>query len=104
LQYLDPWHPSGPTPTVQCHHGPASCNKEKLHHLFAIKGFVKYTNEEVATWRKFEEMQKMVGEKHGTSAQYVKMSSRQVEQEVQEKMRELMEASRKNFKSNLPAV
>ena len=78
-------------------------DKEKLHHLFAIKGFIKYTHEEVATRTKNDEMQKMVGEKHGTNPQYTKMSPRQVEQEMKEKMRELMVA-RKKFEAGLPVV
>jgi hypothetical protein len=76
-------------------------DKDKLHHLFAIKGFIKYTNEEVAARRKIDEQQKMVGEKHVTYPQYTKMSPRQVEQEMKEKMRELMVA-RKKFEAGLP--
>jgi len=78
-------------------------DKDKLHHLFAIKGFIKYTHEEVAARRKIDEQQKMVGEKHVTHPQYMKMSPRQVEQEMKEKMRELMVA-RKKFEAGLPVV
>ena len=78
-------------------------DKDKLHHLFAIKGFIKYTNEEVAARRKIDGQQKMVGEKHVTYPQYTKMSPRQVEQEMKEKMRELMVA-RKKFEAGLPMV
>ena len=45
----------------------------------------------------------MVGEKHVTYPQYTKMSPRQVEQEMKEKMRELMVA-RKKFEAGLPMV
>ncbi len=79
-------------------------DKEKLHHLFANKGFIKYTNEEVAARRTINEMQNMVGKKHGTNnPQYMKMSPRQVKQEMKEKMMELMVA-RKKFEAGLPMV
>ncbi|KAL3807445.1 hypothetical protein ACHAXA_003974 [Cyclostephanos tholiformis] len=89
-------------------------DKDKLHLLFAAKGFTKYTNEEVAVGRKLTEKQEIEGEKKIANSQSEKKSYTQIRQERRQQrmrkkmrarvtMRELKEA-RENFEAGHPST
>jgi hypothetical protein len=75
-------------------------DKTKLHDLFNDKGFTKYTQDEIDTRRKVEELHNGK-ETHRLNLQDKMMNPTEHKLVMKEKMKELIEA-RKQFEAGLP--